>query len=306
MAVDQAAAAAVAVDTPPDPPVEVKRELLRVPESVTVGELAEKMRRKSGEVIKALLELGVMATMNEILDPTAAKLVAELPLAPAVAPEALWLTGHPVADLAPAQTGFLATSPRVGLRPPAWEDLTRFEQWAQEPLLEQMVGSNLLYVCRHLGAYHPDFTPLVLNDPTALTLLVQPLAGTERPVGYVRLYNIDLIEQFAFLETAVAELRALRKGWGIEASRLLLAYAMDALGLCRVEAKVYAYNLLSINSLERNGFIREGVLRQARSYDGQRWDILLFSILREEMAEQRKADGFPYMGFWGDAGDASP
>jgi translation initiation factor IF-2 len=59
------------------PPAEVKRELIRVPESVTVGELAEKMRRKSGEVIKALLDLGVMATLNEILDPTAAKLVAD-------------------------------------------------------------------------------------------------------------------------------------------------------------------------------------------------------------------------------------
>src|SRR5881296_3109689 len=62
---------------PPAPPAEVKRELVRVPESVTVGELAEKMRRKSGEVIKALLELGVMATVNELLDPTAAKLVAD-------------------------------------------------------------------------------------------------------------------------------------------------------------------------------------------------------------------------------------
>jgi translation initiation factor IF-2 len=59
------------------PPAEVRRELIRVPESVTVAELAEKMRRKSGEVIKALLELGVMATVNELLDATAAKLVAD-------------------------------------------------------------------------------------------------------------------------------------------------------------------------------------------------------------------------------------
>jgi translation initiation factor IF-2 len=35
------------------------------------------MRRKSTEVIKALLDLGVMATVNEVLDPTAAKLVAD-------------------------------------------------------------------------------------------------------------------------------------------------------------------------------------------------------------------------------------
>src|SRR5262245_59211054 len=72
-----APAAPVIVAEPVAPPVETRRELIRVPESVTVGELAEKMRRKSGEVIKALLELGVMATVNELLDPTAAKLVAD-------------------------------------------------------------------------------------------------------------------------------------------------------------------------------------------------------------------------------------
>jgi translation initiation factor IF-2 len=71
-----AAPVAVAVEAPPAL-AEVRRELIRVPESVTVGELAEKMRRKSGEVIKALVELGVMATLNELLDPTAAKLVAD-------------------------------------------------------------------------------------------------------------------------------------------------------------------------------------------------------------------------------------
>ena len=71
------AAPARPVEAAPAPPAEVKRELIRVPESVTVGELAEKMRRKSGEVIKTLLELGVMATVNELLDATAAKLVAD-------------------------------------------------------------------------------------------------------------------------------------------------------------------------------------------------------------------------------------
>jgi translation initiation factor IF-2 len=69
-----ASEAPVAVEIPP---VEVKRELIRVPESVTVAELAEKMRRKSAEVIKALLELGVMRMVNDLLDPTEAKLVAD-------------------------------------------------------------------------------------------------------------------------------------------------------------------------------------------------------------------------------------
>jgi len=61
----------------PEPPQEIRRELIKLPESVTVGELAAAMRRKSVEVIKALVELGVMATVNEVLDATAARLVAD-------------------------------------------------------------------------------------------------------------------------------------------------------------------------------------------------------------------------------------
>ena len=72
-----AAAAVVEPPPPPAPPVEVKREVVRVGESVTVAELAERMRRKSGEVIKALIELGVMKMVNDLLDPTEAKLVAD-------------------------------------------------------------------------------------------------------------------------------------------------------------------------------------------------------------------------------------
>jgi translation initiation factor IF-2 len=59
------------------PPADVRREVIRVPESVTVAELAEKMRRKSSEVIKALLELGVMRMVNDLLDPTEARLVGD-------------------------------------------------------------------------------------------------------------------------------------------------------------------------------------------------------------------------------------
>ena len=68
---------APAAPTAPEAPQEVRRELIKLPESVTVGELAAAMRRKSVEVIKALLDLGVMATVNEVLDATAARLVAD-------------------------------------------------------------------------------------------------------------------------------------------------------------------------------------------------------------------------------------
>lgn len=193
--------------------------------------------------------------------------------------------------------GVLIATSTMALHLPAWDDLAYFDQWAAEPLLDQMLASSLLYRCRHVGAYHADFVAQVSADPTSLTALIVP-ADTGRPVGFVRLYQINLVERFGFLETAVADVRALRRGWGIAASRLLLSYAMDVLDLQRVEAKVYEYNALSINALTRNGFVREGCLRQARDYDGRRWDLLVFGILREEMAAQRRRDGLGRIALW--------
>ena len=192
----------------------------------------------------------------------------------------------------------LAETAKLGLRPPRRDELPLFVKWATDPLLEEMVGSELLYQFRHLGAYHPDVIDLIFHDPTSLTLVVEPLAPLRAPVGFVRLYQINLAQQFAFLETAMATVESLRRGWGIEASRLFLAYGLDTLHLHRVEAKVYAYNVLSTNSLKRNGFQPEGVLRRARSYGDRRWDILLFSILEEEMLEQRRAERYPDLGLW--------
>ena len=46
-------------------------------EFITVGELAQGMAVKAGEVIKVLIGLGVMATINQALDQDTATLVAE-------------------------------------------------------------------------------------------------------------------------------------------------------------------------------------------------------------------------------------
>lgn len=199
---------------------------------------------------------------------------------------------------APRSVEFLAQTPRLGLRPPLWEELRLLNQWAHDGALEELVGSQLLAMCRHFGPYHPDFVAEAMASPIALTLLVQPRqAGTE-PVGFVRLYGVNLDQRFLFLETTIAQPRGRRVAWGIEATRLACGYAVEALGIERVETKVFAYNTLSVNSLKRNGFTLEGTLRQARMHGGRRWDILVFSMLEPEIRDALAGDGFPPMGFW--------
>ena len=54
----------------------VVREIL-VPETISVGELAHRMSVKAAEVIKALMKLGSMATINQVLDQETAMIVIE-------------------------------------------------------------------------------------------------------------------------------------------------------------------------------------------------------------------------------------
>jgi translation initiation factor IF-2 len=58
-------------------PVEVRVLEVHVPETITVAELAHKMAIKASEVIKHLMKLGQMATMNQPLDQDTAMIVVE-------------------------------------------------------------------------------------------------------------------------------------------------------------------------------------------------------------------------------------
>ncbi len=58
------------------PTAPVVREV-EVPDAITVGELAQRMAVKAPELIKALMKMGVMATINQTLDQDTALLVVE-------------------------------------------------------------------------------------------------------------------------------------------------------------------------------------------------------------------------------------
>ena len=185
----------------------------------------------------------------------------------------------------------IARGTRVYLRTFTRGDLEPLAAWVENPFLERMVGSEFLHAFKHDWDKAPAFHDAVLNDSTQIVLMVEALMpGVSTPIGVVRLFNIHLLEGYAFLETIIADRRAIRCGFGVEAGKLITYYGVDVLGLRRVEAKVYEYNVLSMNSLRRNGFRQEGVLRQA-GYDGHRyWDVVVFGILKQEIEAVRNRD----------------
>lgn len=190
----------------------------------------------------------------------------------------------------PDRGSIISRGTRVYLRTLTPPDLEHLSAWVDDPFLERMVGSEFLQAYKHVWDKSPAFFEAVLTDPTQVVLVIEAHRGWTKPVGVVRLFNIHLLEGYAFLETIITDPRAMKRGFGVEAGKLISYYGMDVLGLRRIEAKVYEYNTLSMNSLRRNGFRQEGVLRQA-GFDGRRyWDLVIFGILKEEIEAQRKKD----------------
>jgi len=203
--------------------------------------------------------------------------------------------------------GVVSRGTRVYLRTLSPEDLEFLAEWAEDPFIERMVGSELLNTYKHVYDKDPSFYEACLMDSTQIVLVIEAAPEWGKPLGLARLFNIHLLEGYAFLEVMLTDRRAIRRGFGVEAGKLISYYGVDVLGLRRIEAKVYEYNRLSANSLRRNGFRQEGILRKAGYQDGQCWDMLVFGILKHEIEQQRKKDKIhlPLEGAEGDTRDAS-
>jgi len=78
------------------------------------------------------------------------------------------------------------------------------------------------------------------------------------------------------------------KGYATEAARAILQFGFDSLKLHRVGAIVLPDNIGSIRVLEKLGFQREGVRRQAHSLRGSFEDLLCYSILAPEWREKNR------------------
>lgn len=108
-------------------------------------------------------------------------------------------------------------------------------------------------------------------------------------IGFVVLHSIKWASQTAELAIAIGLPEYRGKGYGQDALRLILNYAFAELNLYRVGLTVLAYNAAAIKSYERVGFVLEGAKRQMVCREGQRHDLLIYGILRDEWLEKRES-----------------
>ncbi|HPH95495.1 MAG TPA: GNAT family protein [Anaerolineaceae bacterium] len=112
------------------------------------------------------------------------------------------------------------------------------------------------------------------------------LAADDRLVGLAEVQDVDWRHGGAWLVIKIGAEADRGKGYGTEAMRLLLRFAFEELNLFRVNAKCEGYQVRGTAFLAKMGF-REEIRRRAAVYrSGQRWDALIFGLLREQWEAQ--------------------
>lgn len=108
------------------------------------------------------------------------------------------------------------------------------------------------------------------------------LSEHSRLIGFIELDGILWTHGTAWFSIALGLSEYREKGYGTEAARLTLAFAFQELNMHRVQATVFSYNRRSMAMFERLGFQREGSFREFIHRDGERYDMLLYGLLRRE------------------------
>jgi len=101
------------------------------------------------------------------------------------------------------------------------------------------------------------------------------------PVGRVRFFDLNTMNRSTRVDMLV-DPEERRKGYALEATRLLCNYLYRHRGLNKIYAQVCSLNGGAVKLLEEAGFKRDGVLRHQYYVKGELHDGFLYSMLLYE------------------------
>src|SRR2546423_2577845 len=111
------------------------------------------------------------------------------------------------------------------------------------------------------------------------------LNSDNRLIGLVGLKDINYVNQSAEFYVII-DRSAHGKGYGTEATKLMIRYGFMELNLNRIQTQDMEENIGGWRSDEKVGFKYEGTLRQAIPRFGRFQDVRVYSILKSEFLEK--------------------
>lgn len=169
---------------------------------------------------------------------------------------------------------------RVRLEPLTVAVLDDYWRMLQDPELKRLTGTHAEFTrehterwlrSRHTQHDRADWAVIGKDDGTYL--------------GEAVILDLDAHNETASYRIALAGPHVYGRGYGTEATNLVIDYALNTVGLHRLELEVFEFNTRAIHVYERCGFTHEGRRRDALLWNGQRHDALIMAVLRNGASE---------------------
>jgi len=151
-------------------------------------------------------------------------------------------------------------------------EVARLARYQDTPMREEEV--NRFFQVRALG-------------PESLTMAIHE-RSTGRLIGTCAFSQMDGENGSALYHITIGEKDVWGRGYGTEATQLMVDHAFGLLRLHRVALSVFEFNERAIRAYARVGFMIEGRAREAVWRDGRWWDEISMSVLAPEWQARKR------------------
>lgn len=174
---------------------------------------------------------------------------------------------------------------RIYLRPLELTDEPLLRRWVNDP-------DNWKTLGRYLPVNEPQEREFIegLYKPGECIALGIVVRQDDRLIGITGLHRVNAANRAASLGLLIGDPAFQSRGFGTEATRLMVRYGFAELNLNRIALTVYASNQRAIRAYRRAGFVEEGRLRQAFYRNGRYHDELCFAMLRSGWERETTQD----------------
>lgn len=166
---------------------------------------------------------------------------------------------------------------RIYLRPLEREDAAIFVPWVND----QEITRNLVLYRPMNRDGEEEFIARASKDHGGMVFGIALKKG-DRLIGNTGFHALHTKDRHAGFGILIGEKSEWDRGYGTEATRLMIRYGFGTLNLNRIWLHVYEYNERGRRAYENAGFRVEGTLRQHSYRDGRYWDVVTMGIVREE------------------------
>ena len=175
---------------------------------------------------------------------------------------------------------------KVTLRPVTKSDVEYMTKWMSDTEVTRYV-TPYLPITEMAEEKYVEGLSLNTSGSIAYFMIDAIETPQNKPIGAIEIGDINTSNHSGSFGISIGEKDYWSKGYGTEATKLIIRYGFEQLNLHRISSVVFSFNERSLRLHTKVGFIQEAIRREAWYRDGEYHNEVLFGLLRSDWQEMK-------------------